>query len=115
MELLRQTHQADLAPFHTCNNTYTALKNQLLTAVNDIYLAAIKQEHIGYTNCSCGDMLTHLFNTYGTITSTMLRTSAEKMRTPYNPAAPIEEMFKPIDEANNLALDANSPYQDRQL
>ena len=115
MELLRQTHQADLASFHTCNNTDTALKNQLLTAVDDIYLAAIKQEHIGYTNRSCGDMLTHLFNTYGTITSTMLRTSAEKMRTPYNPAAPIEEMFKQIDEANDLALDANSPYQDRQL
>eukprot|EP00957_Ditylum_brightwellii_P169540 12903740-Ditylum_brightwellii.AAC.1 len=37
------------------------------------------------------------------------------MRTPYNPAAPIEEMFKQIDEANNLAFDANSPYQDRQL
>eukprot|EP00957_Ditylum_brightwellii_P137597 10490100-Ditylum_brightwellii.AAC.1 len=32
MELLQQTHQADLASFHTCNNTNTALKNQLLTA-----------------------------------------------------------------------------------
>eukprot|EP00957_Ditylum_brightwellii_P048045 3648685-Ditylum_brightwellii.AAC.1 len=50
MELLRQTHQADLASFHICNNTDTALKNQLLTAADNIYLAAIKQEHIGYTN-----------------------------------------------------------------
>eukprot|EP00957_Ditylum_brightwellii_P055646 4216239-Ditylum_brightwellii.AAC.1 len=91
IKLLRQMHQADLASFHTCNNTDTALKNQLLTAVDDIYLAAIKQEHIGYTNRSCGDMLTHLFNTYGTITSTMICTSAKKTCTPYNPAAPIEE------------------------
>eukprot|EP00957_Ditylum_brightwellii_P160900 12250161-Ditylum_brightwellii.AAC.1 len=37
------------------------------------------------------------------------------MRTPYNPAAPIEEMFKQINEASNLAQDAHSPYQDRQL
>eukprot|EP00957_Ditylum_brightwellii_P040830 3090515-Ditylum_brightwellii.AAC.1 len=46
MELLRQTHQADLVAFHTCNNTDTALKNQLLAAVDGIYLATIKQEHI---------------------------------------------------------------------
>eukprot|EP00957_Ditylum_brightwellii_P085214 6480233-Ditylum_brightwellii.AAC.2 len=110
MELLQQTHQSDLAAFHTCNNTNTALKNQLLVAVDNIYLATIKQEHIEYTNCSCGDMLTHLFNTYRQITSTMLHTSAKKMCSPYNPAAPIEEMFQQNDEANDLALDANSPY-----
>eukprot|EP00957_Ditylum_brightwellii_P044199 3353918-Ditylum_brightwellii.AAC.1 len=115
MELLWQTYQSDLAKFHTCSNTDTALKNQLLAAVDNILLVFIKQEHIGYTNRLCGDMLTHLFNTYGQITSTMLRTSTKKMRTPYNLAAPIKEMFKEIDEANKLALDANNPYQDRQL
>eukprot|EP00957_Ditylum_brightwellii_P031986 2425287-Ditylum_brightwellii.AAC.1 len=46
MELLRQQHQADLNAFHACNNTDTTLKNQLITAVDDMYLAAIKQEHI---------------------------------------------------------------------
>eukprot|EP00957_Ditylum_brightwellii_P079570 6049938-Ditylum_brightwellii.AAC.1 len=37
------------------------------------------------------------------------------MRMPYNPAAPIKEMFKQIDEASDLAQDANSPNQDQQL
>eukprot|EP00957_Ditylum_brightwellii_P149491 11384175-Ditylum_brightwellii.AAC.2 len=37
------------------------------------------------------------------------------MRTPYNPTAPIKEMLKQIDKANDLAQDANNPYQDRQL
>eukprot|EP00957_Ditylum_brightwellii_P117588 8968036-Ditylum_brightwellii.AAC.1 len=115
MELLRQQHQADLSAFHICSNTDTALKNQLLAAVDDIYLATIKQEHIGYTNRNCGEILTLLFNTYGKITNTMLRTSSEKMRTLYNPAAPIEELFQQIDETNDLAQDANSPFQDRQL
>eukprot|EP00957_Ditylum_brightwellii_P177038 13486864-Ditylum_brightwellii.AAC.1 len=102
MEFLRQQHQADLLAFYTCHNTDTALKNQLLTAVDDIYLAANKQEHIGYTNQSFGDMLSHLFTTCGQITSAMLRTSSEKMCTPYNPSAPIKEMFCQIDEANDL-------------
>eukprot|EP00957_Ditylum_brightwellii_P165351 12589689-Ditylum_brightwellii.AAC.1 len=115
MKLLWQPYQSDVLVFHTCNNTVTALKNQLLAAVDAIYLAAIKQEHIGYTNCSCGNMLTHLFNIYGKIISTMLCTFAKKIRTPYNPVAHIEEMFCQIDEANDLALNTNSPYQDRQL
>eukprot|EP00957_Ditylum_brightwellii_P171943 13090841-Ditylum_brightwellii.AAC.1 len=37
------------------------------------------------------------------------------MRSPYNPAAPMEEVFQQINEANDLAQDANSPFQDRQL
>eukprot|EP00957_Ditylum_brightwellii_P202901 15332318-Ditylum_brightwellii.AAC.1 len=39
----------------------------------------------------------------------------QKKRTPYNPAAPIKEMFKQVDEASDLAQDTNSPYQDQQL
>eukprot|EP00957_Ditylum_brightwellii_P173668 13222469-Ditylum_brightwellii.AAC.1 len=34
MELLRQQHQANLLAFHTCRNTDTVLKNQLLAAVD---------------------------------------------------------------------------------
>eukprot|EP00957_Ditylum_brightwellii_P151490 11536487-Ditylum_brightwellii.AAC.1 len=37
------------------------------------------------------------------------------MHTPYNPAAPIKEMFKQISETNNLTMDAISPYQNFQL
>eukprot|EP00957_Ditylum_brightwellii_P166827 12697950-Ditylum_brightwellii.AAC.1 len=115
MELLWQQHATNLSAFHTCKNTDTALKNQLITKVDDMYLAAIKEDHIGYTNRSCGDMLGHLYNTHGQITSTMLRTSSEKMRTLYNPTAPIKEMFKQIDEASDLARKTSPPLTVRHL
>eukprot|EP00957_Ditylum_brightwellii_P136406 10403699-Ditylum_brightwellii.AAC.1 len=43
MELFRQQHQAKLLAFHMCNNTNTALKNQLIAAVDDMYFSSIKQ------------------------------------------------------------------------
>eukprot|EP00957_Ditylum_brightwellii_P165287 12584465-Ditylum_brightwellii.AAC.1 len=98
MEALQMQHKADLATFLTCYNANKALKNQLLIAVNNNYITTVKEEHIGYTNQSEGDILGHLYNTYGTISSTMLRKSAEYMRTPYDPSAPIEHLFKMIDE-----------------
>eukprot|EP00957_Ditylum_brightwellii_P026451 2001041-Ditylum_brightwellii.AAC.1 len=82
MEALQMQHKADFATYHTCYNINKALKNQLLTLVDDNYITAIKEEHIGYTNRSVGDIL-------GTYTTTMLRKSAEHMRTPYDPSAPI--------------------------
>eukprot|EP00957_Ditylum_brightwellii_P175374 13350281-Ditylum_brightwellii.AAC.1 len=45
----------------------------------------------------------------------MLCTSSKKMRTPYNPAAPMEKKIWQIDEANDQAQDANSLFQDWQL
>eukprot|EP00957_Ditylum_brightwellii_P140435 10699875-Ditylum_brightwellii.AAC.1 len=115
MEVLQMQHKADLATYHTCYNAYKALKNQLLTLVNDNYITAIKEQHIGYTNRSVGDILGHLYNIYGAISSTMLQKSAKHMRTPYDPSAPIKHLFKRIDDAQDLATDARNPYQEAQL
>eukprot|EP00957_Ditylum_brightwellii_P186972 14239174-Ditylum_brightwellii.AAC.1 len=49
MEALQMQHKADFATYHTCYNASKALKNQLLTLVNDNYITAIKEEHTSYT------------------------------------------------------------------
>eukprot|EP00957_Ditylum_brightwellii_P190777 14523618-Ditylum_brightwellii.AAC.1 len=115
MEALQMQHKADLTTYHTCYNANKALKNQLLTLVDDNYITAIKEEHIGYTNRSVGVILGHLYNTYGAISSTMLQKSAEHILTPYDPSAPMEHLFKRIDDAQDLATDARNLYQEAQL
>eukprot|EP00957_Ditylum_brightwellii_P080953 6157949-Ditylum_brightwellii.AAC.2 len=37
------------------------------------------------------------------------------MRTSYDPTVPIEQMFKHLDDAQDLATDARNPYQEAQL
>eukprot|EP00957_Ditylum_brightwellii_P107822 8225090-Ditylum_brightwellii.AAC.1 len=64
MEVLQMQHKADLATYHTCYNADKALKNQFLTMVDDNYITAIKEEQIGYTNQSMGEILGHLYNTH---------------------------------------------------
>ena len=43
-------------------------KNQLLSALDDIYIRALKDHHIGYMNQSICAILQHLFDNYGNIT-----------------------------------------------
>eukprot|EP00957_Ditylum_brightwellii_P123924 9446087-Ditylum_brightwellii.AAC.1 len=41
--------------------------------------------------------------------------SNKRMRTPYDPSIPIEQMFKQIDTGYDLATDARNPYNEGQL
>eukprot|EP00957_Ditylum_brightwellii_P014330 1078572-Ditylum_brightwellii.AAC.2 len=111
MEALQMQHKANLATFHTCHSADKALKNQLLVAVDNNYITAIKEEHIRYTTQTVGDMLGYFYNTYSTISSTMLRKLAEHMCTPYDPLVLIEHLFKIIDAAQDLVTDSRNPYQ----
>jgi hypothetical protein len=49
------------------NNIQAALRKQLLNAVEDVYVSAIKSPLTGYNNLSVHDILKHLFTSYGKI------------------------------------------------
>ena len=61
-------HTEDLRQWRECKNVNTALKNQLLSALDDIYIRALKDRHVGYMNQSIRAILQHLFDNYGNIT-----------------------------------------------
>lgn len=45
------------------------MKKQLITAVGDDYILALKDPHVDYTNVTLRGMLEHLFTVYGGIVS----------------------------------------------
>jgi hypothetical protein len=49
---------------------------------------------VGYTNISARDMLDHLFETYGNITTVDLEINFEHMRRAWDPQQPVESLFK---------------------
>ena len=61
-------HTEDLRQWREFKNVNTALKNQLLSALDDIYIRALKDRHVGYMNQSIRAILQHLFDNYGNIT-----------------------------------------------
>jgi hypothetical protein len=58
---------------------------------------------VGYANISARDMLDHLFETYGNITSVDLEINFEHMRRPWDPQQPVETLFKQIQDCANYS------------
>ena len=78
-------HTEALCQWREFKNVNTTLKNQLLSALDDIYVRALKDRHVGYTNQSICTILQHLFDNYGNITPLELEDKDTKMRATWDP------------------------------
>jgi hypothetical protein len=63
-----------------------------------MYLEILNGNMVGYTNISARDMLNHLFETYGNITSVDLEINLEHMRGAWDPQQPVKNLFKQIQD-----------------
>ncbi len=70
---------------------------------------------MGYANVTTIQILTHLYTTYGKITPQDLDENHNRMKAPFDPSQPIEELFQQIEDAQELATAADEPFTDSQL
>jgi hypothetical protein len=68
-----------------------------------MYLEILNDNMVGYTNISARDMLDHLFETYGNITTVDLEINFEHMRRDWDPQQPVESLFKQIQDFANYS------------
>jgi hypothetical protein len=61
-------HLENIKLFQTYNNVQIALKQQILAAVDDIYVRTSRNTHTGYAMVTTLQILTHLYTTYGKLT-----------------------------------------------
>ena len=87
-------HTEDLCQWREFKNVITALKNQLLSALDDIYIRALKDRHVGYMNQSIRAILQHLFDNYDNITPLELEDNDTKMRATWDPNSPFDCLVK---------------------
>eukprot|EP00957_Ditylum_brightwellii_P015705 1183985-Ditylum_brightwellii.AAC.1 len=64
----RQNHSTALVTFQTYNNWDKALQSQIIAAVKETYIKALRQGIVGYSNRTSYQFLAHLYAHYGTIT-----------------------------------------------
>jgi hypothetical protein len=69
---------------------------------------------LGYTNISARDMLDHLFETYGNITSVDLEINFEHMRPAWDPQQPVETLFKQIQDCADYSEAGGVPIGSSQ-
>jgi hypothetical protein len=65
----RHVWEEDVQTYRTCTSVQQALKKQIISVFEPMYLEILNDNMVGYANISARDMLDHLFETYGNITA----------------------------------------------
>jgi hypothetical protein len=92
------TWEEDVQTYWTYTSVHQALKKQIISVFEPMYLYILSNSMVGYANISVRDMLVHLFETYGNITVVDLEINFEHMRRAWDPQHPVESLFKQIQD-----------------
>jgi hypothetical protein len=94
----RHAWEEDVQTYRTYSSVQQALKKQIVSVFEPIYLDISNDNMVGYAKISARDMLDHLFETYGNITAVDLEINFEHMRRAWDPQQPVETLFKQIQD-----------------
>ena len=97
------------------DTTEKVLNQLLLGVVDDMFVRSLHYRHIGYTNVTTIQVLTHLYITYAQIKPSDLDANYERMKTPYGVNLPIETFFDQIEDTIEFASAGNSPFTPIQV
>ena len=89
-----------------------ALKNQLVNAIDDIYIKDLQDRVTGFDTCSAREILKHLYWPYGSVTPAQLMVNNERFRAPYDGSTDLEAYFNGIDDYLFMEDKSNQPYSE---
>jgi hypothetical protein len=92
----RHQWEEDIQTYRTCTSVQQALKKHIISEFESMYLDILNDNMVDYANISAGELLDHLFETYGNITAVNLEINFENMRRAWDPQLPVETLFKQI-------------------
>jgi hypothetical protein len=87
----------------------------ILGATPGNYIVTLSDPDFGYANVTTIQLLTHLLNTYGTMTSADRDANQARMSAPWSPPTPIEALFHQLEAGQRFADRAAEPIADTQL
>jgi hypothetical protein len=90
--------EEDVQTYRTYTSVQQALKWQIISVFDPMYLDILNYNMVGCANISARDMLDHLFDTYINITAVDLEINFEHMRRAWDPQQPVETLFKHIQD-----------------
>ena len=115
IQTVNAIHTTNTRLFKQYDATDRALKQQLLGCVNNMFVNALSDTHVGYANVSTLDLLTHLYTAYAKIMDGDLEENKETMGAAYDVNLPIEKLFKRIEDGVQFAAVGNTPFTAAQV
>jgi hypothetical protein len=111
----RINHKAAQKLYDNHTNMNDALKTQIIDAVADTYLGALRNGYTGYMRVTPRDLLDHLLERYGRITASDIANCRTKMEAPMDVTQPIDIYFQTIDDCVQFATDGQVPFTPTQV
>jgi hypothetical protein len=94
----RHGWEEDVQTYRTYTSVQQALKKQIISVFEPMYLDVLNENMVGFANISARDMLDHLLSTYGNITAVDLEINFENTRRSWDPQQPVESLLKQIQD-----------------
>ena len=107
-------HKENRRLFDTITNVDLALRNQVIAAVDPVYLSEKRNRYTGFHQVSTKDLLEHLMQRYGKITPLACKQNKTRFEEPLDTSQPIDVYFRRIDDCLQFAVDAKSPFSMQQ-
>ena len=112
---MREQHQQDLQVFHESEAVHNALVQQVVKAVEPMYLKAMRNPVTQTFLVPLSEILQHLMTVYGKLNPRTLLATKNALETfQYNVQLPVDVVFDPIDDLAELADVAGEPMTEAQ-
>ena len=112
---MTEAHKENLRIFRECTGVEAALIQQLVEAIDSIYLEAIRDATTNTIGLTIYEVIRYLYDTYGDISPETLEEEHQKTnQLTYDPALPVDIIFTNIVKFTNLAEAARSPLSQKQ-
>ena len=112
---IRYTYDAATIAFIIISTVDRALRQQLLGAVEEMFLRVKHKLHHGYSGNSTLDLLNHLYETYAVISISDWLANNKRFREPYSLTVSIEVTWQQIDGTVAYTNVGSTPYSSKQV
>ena len=106
----KREHEEFTRKFRLFKAVDNALKNQLVNAIDDIYIKYLRDNVTGFAARSVRDVPEYLYPTYGSVTPAQLMANNKRFRAPYDGSTDLEAYFNGINDCLFISDKANQPY-----
>lgn len=113
---VQSQHSEQVRLYNECHHVEQALRKQIVTAVENSYLAALKNRQTNTITTPLDQVIEYLFRNYGRVTPAQLVHEEQQLTNwVYDPTLPIVIVFNKVDDIADLATAAGSPYSAQQI
>ncbi len=116
VQTAQNNHNDAVKLFNECNNVEQALRQQIIKAVNDAYLTALRNRLTNTIDAPIPIILDYLFTNHGRVTPAMLQNEEKDVKEMhYEISHPIDIIFNKVEDLNDLSIAAHADYTEPQL